>query len=213
MATNIGKIYLNLIKKHFPRGHKFHKIFNKNTMKVSYSCMPNIKSSIDAHNSKILCRNQNEVREKDCNCTNKANCPLSNDCLDSCLVYEGTITSDIQNQIPMKYIGLCEPTFKRRHAVHKTSFNRESYRTSTTLSAECWKIKDLGGSPSFTWRKIGNAPSYSAETKKCLLCLREKFEIANYPGKDLLNKRTEIIAKCRHRRKHQLLHYKNEPGD
>ena len=38
----------------------------------------------------------------------------------------------------------------------------------------------------------------------CDLCLAEKFEITNYPGKNLLNKRSEIIAKCRHRRKLQL---------
>ena len=32
----------------------------------------------------------------------------------------------------------------------------------------------------------------------------KKFEIANYPGDNILNKRTEIIVKCRHRRKHLL---------
>ena len=35
----------------------------------------------------------------------------------------------------------------------------------------------------------------------------EKFEIANYPGTNLLNKRTEVVAKCRHRNKHLLLNH------
>ena len=89
--------------------------------------------------------------------------------------------------------------------MHKTNIKYERYRNSTTLSFECWRIKDKGGNPKVSWKKIGHAPSYSVETKRCLLCLREKFEIANYPGKDLLNKRSEIIAKCRHRKKFMLI--------
>ena len=50
VKTKIGKFFLQLIKKHFPKEHKFHKIFNKNTLKLSCSCMPNIKTKINAHN-------------------------------------------------------------------------------------------------------------------------------------------------------------------
>ena len=39
VKTNIGKTFLKLVKKHFPRGHKLYKIFNRNTLKLSYSCM------------------------------------------------------------------------------------------------------------------------------------------------------------------------------
>ena len=41
--TNIGKTFLTLLDKHFPKTNKFHKIFNKNNVKVSYSCLPNFK--------------------------------------------------------------------------------------------------------------------------------------------------------------------------
>ena len=37
IKTNIGKTFLNLMKKHFPKTNKLHKIFNKNTVKISYS--------------------------------------------------------------------------------------------------------------------------------------------------------------------------------
>ena len=40
VKTNIGKEFFKIIEKHFPRGHKFHKILNRNTVKLSYSCMP-----------------------------------------------------------------------------------------------------------------------------------------------------------------------------
>ena len=44
ISNNIGKYFLLLIEKHFPNNHKYHKIFNKNNVKISYSCMANIKS-------------------------------------------------------------------------------------------------------------------------------------------------------------------------
>ena len=34
------KKFLKLISKHFPPQHKLHKILNRNSIKISYSCMP-----------------------------------------------------------------------------------------------------------------------------------------------------------------------------
>ena len=52
VLTNVGKYFLKLVGKHFPKHHKLHKIFNKNTLKISYSCMPNVKSNVNKHNKK-----------------------------------------------------------------------------------------------------------------------------------------------------------------
>jgi hypothetical protein len=49
VSTNIGQTFLNIIDDEFPPGHPLHKIFNRNTVKISYSCMPNIKQTIDGH--------------------------------------------------------------------------------------------------------------------------------------------------------------------
>ena len=54
VKTNIEKIVLNLIKKHFPPHHKFHKLFYKNTAKISYSCTRNVKTIINSDNEKTL---------------------------------------------------------------------------------------------------------------------------------------------------------------
>ena len=35
VETNIGKTFLKLVKKPFPRNNSFHKIFNKSTIKIS----------------------------------------------------------------------------------------------------------------------------------------------------------------------------------
>ena len=72
VKTKIGKFFLQLIKKNFPKEHKFHKIFNRNTLKLSYSYMPNIKTKINAHNREIL-RNAPSKNVKHCNCQQKKN--------------------------------------------------------------------------------------------------------------------------------------------
>ena len=50
VSTNVGKIFLKLVDKHFPRNHKFRKLFNRNNIKVSYSCMRNLESIVNSHN-------------------------------------------------------------------------------------------------------------------------------------------------------------------
>ena len=40
VKTNIGRAFISLIERSFPAGHKLRKIFNRNIIKLSYSCMP-----------------------------------------------------------------------------------------------------------------------------------------------------------------------------
>ena len=53
VSTNIAKQFLDLSDKHFPQNNQLHKIFNRNTVKVSYSCTPNVGSIIKSHNKKL----------------------------------------------------------------------------------------------------------------------------------------------------------------
>ena len=80
VKTNIGRKFLNLIDKHFPPSSKLNKIFNRNTVKVSYSCMPNMRSIINQHNARTLSnhsqQNQAPKNENHCNCSSKGNCSL-----------------------------------------------------------------------------------------------------------------------------------------
>ena len=74
VSTKISKSFLSLLDLHFPRNHIYSRIFNRNKVKVSYSCMQNIKSVINNHNMKVL-NNTAEIEES-CNCRNKNDCPL-----------------------------------------------------------------------------------------------------------------------------------------
>ena len=74
VKSNIGRIFLRLFSKHFPQNHTMHKIFNRNTVKVSYSCLRNMSSIISSHNRNILSRKQKSFG---CNCRVKNECPNS----------------------------------------------------------------------------------------------------------------------------------------
>ena len=80
VKTNIGRIFNKLISKGFPSNHKFVKIFSKNTAKLSYYCMPNIRSKMNYHSKKIPQPKPTEP-QKICNCLVKENCPVNRLCL------------------------------------------------------------------------------------------------------------------------------------
>ena len=50
MKTNFGRRFLNIIDRCFPKNHPLHKIFNRHTLKLIYSCRPNMKTIISSHN-------------------------------------------------------------------------------------------------------------------------------------------------------------------
>ena len=54
VKKNIGKTFLQLLDRNFQSHHRLHKIINKNTVKISYSCMPNMASHISSHNKSII---------------------------------------------------------------------------------------------------------------------------------------------------------------
>ena len=54
IKTNIGKEFLKIIREEFPKGHPLYSVINKNNIKVSYRCMPNMSQFISSHNRKIL---------------------------------------------------------------------------------------------------------------------------------------------------------------
>ena len=52
-----------------------------------------------------------------------------------------------------------------------------------------------------------NTRRINPNSKTCCLCLNEKLEIGRFKEHNLLNKRSEIIYKCRHRNKFALALY------
>ena len=118
VRPNIGRIFIKLISKHFAPNHSFVRIFNKNTIKLSYSCMSNIRSKINVHNKKILQPKPAEL-QKLCNCLVKEDCPLYGLCLTSSILYQATIKCSDSKYKQKRYKGICQTKFKKRYANHK----------------------------------------------------------------------------------------------
>ena len=68
-------------------------------------------------------------------------------------------------------------TFKLRYRNHICSFRNERYRNAIELSKHVWNLKDQNIKFDIKWRKVKQARSYSNVTKKCNLCLWEKYFI------------------------------------
>ena len=198
VQTNIGKIFMTLIKKHFPKHHKFYCLFNKNNIKISYSCMENIGNIIKKHNQKILNKDDQQITHNPCNCRKKDNCPLEGECRASNIIYKATIKSQHEQKI---YYGLCEGEFKARYSNYLKSFKHEKYKSDTELSKYIWELKSKNCQFDVSWTIAAKAPPYRCGAIRCDLCLTEKLIIAKSDPKQVLNKRAELISKCRHQNK------------
>ena len=200
VKSNVGKMFKNLVDTHFPKNHRYNKLFNKNNLKLSYSCMPSISQILNKHNRKILTPKiaPHDGKNIQCNCTDKDKCPLDGKCLEPCVVYNATVISSKETKT---YIGCTEKSFKTRYHNHKLSFNNEKYSKATALSNYIWMLKRENTGYSINWEILYKTVPYSCGTRKCDLCLTEKVLIASADPKLLLNSRAELISTCRHQRK------------
>ena len=136
--------------------------------------------------------------EANCNCRNKDHCPLNGNCTKNCIVYQATITSGKQSNV---YFRSCSTTFKARFNNHNSLFRHRSKTASTELSKHVWKLKDSNRSYKITWNVVKHATSFLSGAKACGLCLAEKLQIMQAKPGPLLNKRSELVSKCRHKAK------------
>ena len=75
VRTNVGAKFLKLINKHFPKSNPLSKIINRNSVKISYRCSPNMGQIISSHNPKLL-KDEESSEERKSNCRKNATSPL-----------------------------------------------------------------------------------------------------------------------------------------
>ena len=122
VKSSIGKEFLKIVDRHFNPNHPYHSIFNRKTIKLSYSCMTNIGSIIRAHNTQVLENTGLDESEtaKTCNCTKakKSQCPLQQKCLTKNVIYKAVVKTSNDEKY---YVGSTGRTFKERYAASVTS--------------------------------------------------------------------------------------------
>ena len=88
-------------------------------------------------------------------------------------------------------------------ANHSAMKDADSSDSSTELSELIWRLKNSGTDYSVAWKVLQSSIPCKIGGSECDLCLSEKLHIigASYP---IINKRTELISKCRHKNKFSL---------
>ncbi len=188
-------MFLKLLDKHFPPNHKYRSIFNRQTIKISYSTTPNFKA--------IISRPKTPVIESVCNCRNPTNCPLAGSCNAKEVVYQAKVISaspSSRTETVKTYVGMTSCTFKKRFYNHTASFVNASKANNTKLSGHIWQLKETNTDYRIFWNILERSKSYINGSRRCDLCTAEKITIlhATTPPSNCLNARTEIMTGCPH---------------
>ena len=133
VKTNVAKLFFRLLDKHFQKSHFSYKIFNRNTIKVSYSGMNNnVSQIIKLHNRKVSINIEKQTNP--CYCRNKNECPLNKNCKVQNVIYKCT-ASATQTFKQRVYLGIAEENWKQQLYNHKQSFKEKAHKNDTTLSS------------------------------------------------------------------------------
>ena len=216
VKTNVGKKFLDIIKETFPNTHPLHKYCNRNTIKISYRCMNNMKREISRHNNKILNGNNNNnnngaaaQQQYACSCLPQKKPETCRvlpgvGCMVDNVVYRATITRTDTNHRET-YTGSTYNPLKTRVNQHNNDITtQDEKRKGTTLSKYVRDLIRQGIPFNINWDVLKRAAPYNPITKICRLCICEKFHILFHPEDSTLNQRSEFFSKCWHMDTHLL---------
>ena len=122
-------------------------------------------------------------------------------CRACCIVYKATLKTRGETK---NYFGCSETEFKTRFYNHNQSFKNQNKRNTTELSKSVWKTKEEGHEPIIHWSIVTKTKPYKPGSKLYQLCSAEKLTIQQSDPSSMLNKRSELYGKCRHKNKFKL---------
>ena len=199
VSTNIGAKFSRMIDTCFPPQNILHKKINRNTIKVSYRCMPSIGQVISTQNSKIFKHKEQPDPPPRCSCRDgPASCPLGGGCEVKEVVYcvKATRLDTISEEF---YTGLTGGSFKARYNKHQSDIRNVSGEQNTCLSKHIWSLKRENAPYRIDWKILSRGKVFNPVTKKCRLCLKEKYFIMFSPESATLNNGNELYNTCRNR--------------
>ena len=149
--------------------------------------------------------NNININKIECNCKSRSDCPMNGLCKLDNVVYQAIIYRKEDISDKKYYIGVSSTNWKIRYGNHKFSFSHEHQKNQTALSKHYWGLKNKGLTPDIQWSILKRSSTPKSFDSRCNLYLEEKIHILLFPEpKKLLNKRNELIARCRHRTKFKL---------
>ena len=124
-------------------------------------------------------------------------------CLESGIVYQATVAREGMGKTET-YVGLTATTFKQRYANHKHTFTNKELSNATQLSQYVHELEKKRIGYNIKWKILAKAKPYSNVTKRCDLCIMEKYFIMFHPEMATLNQRAGVITSCLHAGKYTL---------
>ena len=115
--------------------------------------------------------NNEKASSAGCNCRNKNNCPLDNQCLTTATIYQAKVFEPGKDDDPKVYVGMAESEFKTRFYNHTLSFKNKDYANKTALSKFIWDLKKTKRDYEIKWSILKQAKPYASGTRVCKLCL------------------------------------------
>ena len=162
-------------------------------------------ATIKQHNVKIL-KLETQNTEYGCNCGAKADCLLEGACLTPSLVYKGTVKTE--NEPTMHYIGITE-------IISNPDTEIINYPSTTRNMQQSLPFHHTFGtsrkitSNSLSSGLLSNAQRPTKMDQNNAYYMPRGKEVYFECGKkSLLNKRSELQAKCRHANKFMAANYK-----
>ena len=190
---------MKIVSESFPKSHKLSKILNRNTTKISYSCLPNI-------GSKILADASNKYKGP----TVDFNPPCIGHRNNSCPVVGGkcNLKNNVYNaklvtaESIYNYVGISENPLRMRIATHKYSIKTD--KNQTELSAKAKELESKNITYQIEYHILENSEAYKPEIKRCKLCTVEIYYIIFWGFENLINSKMELTGKCCHRNKYKI---------
>ena len=192
LKTQLGKSFLSLITKHFPKNHILYPIANRKVLKISYSCTPNVGTIMAAHNKKLL-NSPQQQKQTNCNCKIKTKCPVKNECKTEAIIYKATFKAT-----NAYYIGMSSKMFKTRFNQHTHTLRTESRKNDTALAQYAWS-KNFGPTPDIEWTILKKCKVMQPGDRYCDLCISEKMFLTKAQSDpNCINKRNDVGTRCCH---------------
>lgn len=164
VETNIGRKFLNLVNKSFLKGHTLRKIFNRNTLKMSYSCMNSVKQIINVHNNKLLQEDRTGAKvHTNANTRNfrkKNKCPLNGKCLQFSVIYQAIMTCTTNNSAHF----------------HNNQCHESAFTWNVTTMSFDWLV---GNKSSFVWPKLSHTSAHGAKDQTDKLLTHMKTNLSS----------------------------------
>ena len=174
---------------------------------------------ITIHNNKILKQHiQQNLQQQNfshkqltergvphCNCRNRAECPMPDQCMNSNMVYRYQVTR-LDSNTTETYTG-STVGFKQRHDKHMRQMEDER-NGSTTLSSHVKSLRSSNVPYDINWNFKERAAPYNAITGWCRLCTLECYHILFNIEDASLNQRSEFFQHCFHKKPQLLVNKK-----